>query len=86
LSLRRRASIRVFATGAIVALLAVPAASAKLRMTLTLGDGMPAVGQATTVVVRSGIDLDPAARDAPGRRAVGNAAPTVVRVPADSIR
>jgi hypothetical protein len=45
-------------TVAALALCLVPVASAKFKLGLTVGDSTPAVGQAVTVVLRAGADLD----------------------------
>ncbi|MGZ8715732.1 MAG: hypothetical protein ACXWYO_01335 [Gaiellaceae bacterium] len=52
--------MRVFATVAVavLALCVVPAAAAKFRLSLALGDSSPKVGQPITVVLRAGVDLD----------------------------
>lgn len=50
--------VRVLAIAAVLALLVAPAAMAKFRISLTLGDSTPAVRQSLTVVVRSGVDLE----------------------------
>lgn len=51
-------SMRIFLAAAVLALCLVPAATAKFRISLALGDSTPAVRQPVTVVVRSGVDLD----------------------------
>lgn len=50
--------MRVLVAVAVLALFVAPAASAKFKMWLTLGDSSPKVGQPITVVVHSGVDLD----------------------------
>jgi hypothetical protein len=50
--------MRVFAAVAVVALCVAPAATAKFRLSLALGDSSPKVGQPVTVVLRAGVDLD----------------------------
>jgi hypothetical protein len=50
--------MRVLVTAAVLALLVAPAATAKFRISLALGDSTPAVRQSTTVVVRSAVDLE----------------------------
>ncbi|MBI4172191.1 MAG: hypothetical protein HY511_05480, partial [Actinobacteria bacterium] len=49
---------KVLVTVAAVALCVAPAATAKFRLTLSLGASSPKAGQPVTVVLRSGIDLD----------------------------
>lgn len=57
---RCRASVktRVLIVVAAALLCLVPAASAKFKMSLALGDNSPKVGQPITVVLRAGVDLD----------------------------
>lgn len=50
--------MRVVATIAVFALFVAPAATAKFRLSLTLGAGSPKAGQPITVVLRSGVDLE----------------------------
>ena len=50
--------MKVFVTVAVLALCVAPAATAKFRLSLALGDSSPKVGQPITVVLRAGIDLD----------------------------
>lgn len=55
---RCRGSMKAFVAAALLALCLAPAAAAKFRITLALGDSTPAVRQPITVVVRSGVELD----------------------------
>jgi hypothetical protein len=50
--------VRVLVVLSVLALCLAPAASAKFRLWLTVGDSTPAVGQPITVVLHSGVDLD----------------------------
>ncbi len=50
--------MKVFVTAAVLALCVAPAATAKFRLSLSLGAGSPKAGQPITVVLRSGVDLD----------------------------
>ena len=50
--------MKVFVTVAVLALCVAPAATAKFRLSLALGDSSPKVSQPITVVLRAGIDLD----------------------------
>lgn len=49
---------KVLVTVAAVALCVAPAATAKFRVTLSLGASSPKAGRPITVVLRSGVDLD----------------------------
>jgi len=50
--------IRVLTVAAVALLCLAPAASAKFKMSLALGDSTPKVGQPITVVLRADVDLD----------------------------
>lgn len=50
--------MKILVTAAVLALCVAPAATAKFRLSLALGDGSPTVGQPITVVLRAVIDLD----------------------------
>ena len=49
---------KILVTVAVVALCVAPAATAKFRLSLSLGASSPQAGRPITVVLRSGIDLD----------------------------
>ena len=55
---RCKKSMRTFIAVAVLALCVAPAATAKFKLSLALGDSTPAVRQPITVVIRSGVDLD----------------------------
>lgn len=50
--------MKVFVSVAVLALCVAPAAGAKFRLSLALGDNSPKIGQPITVVLRAEIDLD----------------------------
>jgi hypothetical protein len=50
--------VRVLVVLSVLALCLAPAASAKFKLWLTVGDSTPTVGQPVTVVLHSGVGLD----------------------------
>lgn len=55
---RTRVKTHALTVAAVALLCLVPAADAKFKLSLAVGDSSPKVGQPVTVVLRAGVDLD----------------------------